>query len=447
MIDWAAMTGVLADVLSREGLWDVVDERVRGGEVFRNKDFPLSPVPVLIDHGAATEYAAAVEKYVQLLNKIIRLYVAEDSVRRWYGLTAEEEALVLADQRLGGEVAVCRLDGYLEQGTERPVLLENNADAPAGTLFTARINHLVRGLLADLGARAHWSPLTYAEDTALLSTLRACARRAGAPEPGHIAILQPTGAANRESVETVEVLRRAGVEAFLADPRDARLVGKRVFFGDKPADACWNKVNTATWRTLLAEDPATVHRLLDIVTDAEFVHVNPFGARYVAESKLSLALPREPEFAHLFTDDDRALVESLLPWGRRLTPRATAENGASLADDLVENQAAYVLKEAYDIRGDGVTIGRAVSRSSWLAAVARGLDEGHLVQRHVAPAAYPTVRRDGPRVVAMPISLDTYLFNGRVAGFGSKASLNARVNVFQGGQKLAVHVGAVADAR
>jgi hypothetical protein len=40
----------------------------------------------------------------------------------------------------------------------------------------------------------------------------------------------------------------------------------------------------------------------------------------------------------------------------------------------------------------------------------------------------------------MAISMDTYVLNGRVRGFGSKASLNPRVNVFQGGRKLAVHV-------
>jgi hypothetical protein len=45
-----------------------------------------------------------------------------------------------------------------------------------------------------------------------------------------------------------------------------------------------------------------------------------------------------------------------------------------------------------------------------------------------------------PPVVAMPVSFDTFVMNGRVCGFGAKGSLNARLNVFQGGQKLAVHV-------
>ena len=40
----------------------------------------------------------------------------------------------------------------------------------------------------------------------------------------------------------------------------------------------------------------------------------------------------------------------------------------------------------------------------------------------------------------MPVTFDTYVMRGRVLGFGSKAGLNPRLNVFQGGQKLAGRV-------
>ena len=40
----------------------------------------------------------------------------------------------------------------------------------------------------------------------------------------------------------------------------------------------------------------------------------------------------------------------------------------------------------------------------------------------------------------MKVSLDTFVFGGRFIGFGAKASNNERVNVFQGGRKLAVRV-------
>jgi hypothetical protein len=62
----------------------------------------------------------------------------------------------------------------------------------------------------------------------------------------------------------------------------------------------------------------------------------------------------------------------------------------------------------------------------------------------VPPVAYPVVQFEGPIAVPMSISLDSFVLGGRFRGFGSKASLQARVNVFRGGRKLAAHV--LADA-
>jgi hypothetical protein len=60
--------------------------------------------------------------------------------------------------------------------------------------------------------------------------------------------------------------------------------------------------------------------------------------------------------------------------------------------------------------------------------------------RYVAPTPYPTLQRGEPPVVTMATSFDTYVLGGEARGFGAKASLAARVNVFQGGQKLAALV-------
>jgi hypothetical protein len=429
MIDWPAALDCAARLTRRPAdTTATVAAVLRDAPVFRNREFPLSPLPLLLRAEPVTAWARDVEAYVRLLNKIVNHYLTDAEVRRWYALGPAAERLILADRRLGGAVLVCRLDGYLRQGSERPVLLENNADAPAGSLFTSRINRTVSTVLDRLDIplpAAH--PLTYTADATLLATLLA-----QSPGATHVAILQPHGAATAESAAMVEVFGRYGVHAYLADPRAVRVHRSRVYFGDLPADVCWNKVNTAPWRTLVTADPSLIDRWVAALAEPSFTHVNPFGARYVAESKLSLALPQEPEFGYLFTDDDRDLVARMLPPARRVSK----EN----YQDLLDRPARYVLKEPYDIRGDGVTIGRSATPAQWRQAVDDALDHGHLAQEYVAPASYPTVPADGPAVLPMSISLDTFVFDGRVRGLGSKASLNARVNVFQGGQKLAVRV-------
>lgn len=414
-----------------------VAEAVRAGECFQNRDFPLSPVPVLVRAERAEELCPLLADYGRLLGRIVRLYREDPDVRAWFGLGPTADALVDADRGLPDQPWVCRLDGYLEEGTESLRLLENNADAPAGTLFTARINETVRRV--GLGDVPLAEP-TYRDPLRFLDALRAAAARAGAGAAERIAVLQPAGAPNRESVELVAQFAAEGVDAFLADPREVEVRAGRAVFGGRRADLCWNKVNTVTWRAM-AEESGLTARWTRVLAGTPLVHVNPFGARYVAENKLALALPRDPRFAGLFTEDERRTVEELLPWSAKVTASARAEDGArQLVDELLDNQVEYVLKEPYDIRGDGVTIGYDVSRSRWRTAVAAAVRCGHLAQRRVRPARYPVVAPGSCRVRTLAISLDTFLLGGDVAGFGSKASANAKVNVFQGGQKLAVHV-------
>lgn len=445
LIDWPrAMECTQWAISQPQACAAAVAESVRRTGCFRNRDFPLSPVPLLVQHAAVAQLVPALERYAQLLGKVVALYRDEPELRRWYGLGTGAERLVAADTRLGDVPWVCRLDGYVEPVTERLWILENNADAPAGTLFTQRINDVVALALADSGAPT-WdlSPLTYLGDR-FLRTLLTAAAAAGAAAPESVAILQPTGRANRESEEMVTEFRAAGLDAYLADPRELAVRDGRAWFGSRPADLCWNKVNTVGWQAMpTSGDFVSVWERA--LRDTALVHVNPFGARYVAENKLTLAVFAEPRFAELFTEAERALAATLLPWSRKITSGATAEAGTTpLTTDLLERPTEYVLKAPYDIRGDGVTIGYDVTQLQWRSAVATAVARGHVAQRRVAPARYPVVNAGSTQVDMMPVSFDTFLLGGRVAGFGSKASHHAKLNIFQGGRKLAVHVPAQA---
>ncbi|WP_416973971.1 hypothetical protein [Streptomyces sp. 4F14] len=447
LIDWRTTLDVgarLAAVAEDGRLTDAIRQAEDSMPVFRNRAYPLSPLPLFVRAEAATRVARRLEEYVHLLRKAALLYLDDAGVRRWYGLPPAVEALIDAEAHGRGpertEVGVCRLDGYLERDGERLRILENNADAPAGTLFTPRIHEVVRSVLDTVGIAvpAHAGGAVPRDDAlldAVAPALTAARRQGRTPV---LAVLQPSGAANRESAEMAAVFRKRGIDAFVADPRQVSPSGGRARVGQQAVDACWNKVNTVGWQRLAQDDPGFLDRWARILRETDLHHVNSFLARYAAESKLTLALVQEPAFAALFDPAERRLAADLLPWSRRLEP-----SGGPLPEQLLAEQHAYVLKELYDIRGDGVIIGAAVSRSTWAEAVGRTVKQGGVAQRYVPPASYPVIRAGtGPRVVTMPVSFDTYLIRGTVAFHGSKASLQPRVNIFQGGQKLSVHVTA-----
>lgn len=445
LVDWPKALRVAHEAITRpESAARAVRTAVGAGPRFQNRDFPLSVVPVLLRDEQTELLRAPLAEYVRLLGKVVRLYRDHREVRDWYGLGDAAETLVDAEPSGADLPWVCRLDGYLDEETEQLKVLENNADAPAGTLFTTRVNNTLLRVAEEMdGPRWPPRPLTYLDPDRFLVAMRAAAAAAAAADPGrcgdprHVAVLQPANGSTVECVELVDQLRAAGLCAYLADPRELTVAGGRARFGGRPADLCWNKVNTVSWRRYTA-DGDVLRQWRSALSDTPMVHVNSFGARYVAENKLTLAFVQE--FAGSFTTREREIVARLLPWSRRLTEDAVGENGEPLVATLLADPREFVLKEPYDIRGDGVTLGCDVPASRWRGAVAAGAARGHLVQRRVIPARYPVVTPGSVRPRSLAFSVDTFLFGGEVVGFGAKASRHAKVNIFQGGQKLAVHV-------
>ncbi|MFI9809143.1 hypothetical protein ACIHEJ_33160 [Streptomyces sp. NPDC052301] len=440
MIDRAA-TEASADILAADPgrVNRELEALLASSPPVQNRTFPLPASAMYLRLEAANEHCRRVEEYTELLDNVLALYREDAGVRAFFGLASTAERLVDATRAERDRVVVARIDGYLDATTQGVRFLENNTDAPAGALFTPRINALVDKVQRRSGYhRPDTAAFSFDDDTAFARFLIGHGVSQGLPAEGvRIAVLQPEGAASVESVELVSQLNTLGADAFLADPRSVQVGSTGVRFARRPADLCWNKVNTGPWSALVETDEDLVDTWCRALRHDGFVHVNPMGSRYVTESKLSLAMVQEPGLAGYFNDEQRRLVASVLPWSRRLGGGcAHSEGNGAVAERPAQE---LVLKAPYDIRGEGVTVGRTVDARAWAAAVARGLKENHLVQEYVPPLACPVLTADGT-FQPMSVSLDSFVWGGRFAGFGAKAGTGARVNVFQGGRKLAVRV-------
>jgi hypothetical protein len=450
MIDWLQQARLLAALIDDAGDPTAV-ARVRAAESaaprFRNIDYPFTPMPLLVDPGRVAAMQAQVEAYVALLEKTIRFYRTQPEVRAYFGLGDTAEALVATDDGLPRQIAICRLDGYMRQDDGSLCVLENNSDCPAGPLFTQRLDALVDQAIAPtlgrlgLAVRALPGDAAGAVHRVLLEGYRAWGGQAMTPRIG---ILQLAGRGNVESDEMAAELRSLGVAAAVIDPRVVRFTARGVEHDGEVVDLVWNKINTASFRGVAVEHPDVITGWRDAIEARAICHLNGFGARYVTENKLCAAFLQEESFAALLDEDERALVAALLPWSRKVerNKRVRYDGGEhDLIELLRERQVEFVLKQHYDIRGDGVTIGRAVDRATWDAAVEAARASGHTAQAFVRPVHLPVLRDTGGRAVSsMPVSLDSFVFHGRLAMMGSKASFHDKLNLFQGGRKLAVRI-------
>lgn len=391
-----------------------------GKQHFQNTPYPLSRLPLLVEAAAVDRARAQVERYVRLLEWVIRDYRASAETRAWFGFPEWSERLSLAHPE--ERVRVCRLDGYVAASTQALRVLENNADAPAGTLFTPQLNRFTRALWGEVApARL---PMEGEGDPFIELIVRA----SGVARP-RIVVLQPTGRSNNECMQLVALMRARGLDAELADPRALGASPEGFSLGGRPIDVIWNKINALSWGRVIAEAPELVGRWAPALATGRTAHLNGFTARAVVESKMALAFVQRDAVRARLPEALRPALE-LLPRARRLAP------GEVLEDALAEREQR-VLKEVYDIRGDGVTVGRAVSQAEWAARLEAALGTGAIVQDHVEPTRAPVLFEDG-REALLRHSLDWFVFDGEVVGLGSKANAGHKVNLFQGGTKLSV---------
>ena len=409
---------------------------------YQNITYPLALPPLVIDGSRLQELRTSVEAYLVLLEKLVALYRQHRQIQALFHLDIAAAELIDAEAEPARAIRVCRLDGYVDANSGRYQLLEHNADCPAGTLFTPRLNTIVRRLLGDHAPRPRLAMDSADPFTALLLSVGRAVASGRAPA---FAVLQIRGRANRESHEVAAVLRMAGCTCEVVDPRDLALSSDGWIAAGCRLDVIWNKINTAAWAVLVQEAPELVGWFATAMQhSAAPCHINSFAARYVAESKTALAVLRSDVLARWLTAEEQELIARLVPWTERLVRDGeVAYEGVRwpLGRLVLERRPELVLKQCYDIRGDGVTIGRSTADDAWAAAIEAAWDTGAVLQRYVPPTRYPVRQLGDLTTQLLFTSLDSFVFDGQLVGFGSKASARDKVNLFQGGTKLAVVVG------
>jgi hypothetical protein len=411
---------------------------------FQNKDFPFALTPLLVLQKRLAEARPWIEAYVRLLEKIVALYRNDAVVRAFYDLSHAAERLIEVEPEPPRSVSICRLDGYLTGDDLTMRLLENNADSPAGTFFTPRLNIIARKLLhSHLQAAKPLLPMDQGQPF-LDALLQAYHDAGGTESKPFVAVIQPEGRSNRESLEVAAAMNAERWPAAVADPRDLEIASAGIFHRGKRVELIWNKINTGLWNTMVTETPRIIDIFVKMLQHPRRpVHINSMGARHVAEAKTSLAFVHDPRFAGLFNAEEQAVINRLVPWTVKLERGSqVAFEGriVDLAELLRTRKPDLVVKQQYDIRGDGVTVGRSTDAAIWQKNIDDNWNTGAVVQRYVPPAKYPVVLAGAVAPTPMNISLDSFVFNGKLVGLGAKASVHDKVNVFQGGSKLPVIV-------
>lgn len=425
---------------SREDLLAKIKETTEGKVSYKNKDYDDSLDSLLIPYNFRVRIQIQVEKLSELLKRVIEVFSSCLEARAFFQLSSQQEELALIDPGYSNHIVINRFDGLIEKGTGDYKVIENNSDCPAGILYTSRLMNLVASVpefqTELIGSQIiSESPANPEFLAHFISTYEEFRNKK--QSVGLACILQLEGQENCESFDMAKYMTRLGIRTIVADPRNMKFERNQLLYHGQAVDLVWNKINTTYFNEVLSDS-----RICDFLKAYEmgaFCHINSFAARYVTESKLVAAFMHSPIFQKHLSKSDIDFIKSTIPWSYKLEQGDVDFKGHT--GEIISFARTFkdqlVLKRAYDIRGDGVVIGKSLSVQEWTAVIKKNIGQPFILQEYIRPSEKEIQLLSGDRQHRY-FSLDSFMHSGQFQGFGSKASLGDKLNIFQGGSKLAV---------
>ncbi|MEU5422322.1 hypothetical protein [Streptomyces sp. NPDC020667] len=391
--------------------------RVSAPEGTVGAPWPVCPVVTVLDPRAEPVLRARVSTVVRCLERVVCRYAHDTELQSLLGLPSEPHWWMLrhpAPERLG--VDFCRLDLLGDTlGTVR--VLEFNASSPGGVLSLGMMARFWREsalghLLEEAGATTA-APVE--ADRWFADWLTSHGRRHGiAHDEGRRVGLLYSPPSRKFEFNLMEgQLRRHGLLPVVQPlAQGVETLGKVRLGYLKYVPS--------------ADDPRAYREIFHSrFRDADLVVPNVPVARFVAENKLCLAVLSDPRFRRLFTEYERAALDALVPYSRKLGDGITET-------EAVARRTGLVLKAPYGCRGEQVTIGAHTSPGSWEAAVRAPQHRGWLLQQRVIAGTLSAGPNSCYRDLVVPV------LDGRVVGYGSRTSTDPVVNGARGGAAASV---------
>lgn len=358
------------EILSRspQQAWEEI-ESIRQGLVserilFGDKPIPLIFSPVVLSRQRWETLAASMADLNKMLTRLEPL-LHEKRWLDWLGFRPEEQEWICMPDQVRPGLTISRVDGFLSESYERPndyKIVELNIDSPGGGAFLDVGSNVVQDSEIWKEFARCWPGRTIPFSDSLYDHLETVwngyiedhpemSSSSGKPR---IAIVDwITVSTHREFELIAEGLRRRGFDTIVADPRELQFsLGKLRDYDGKPIDMVYRRVLVED----MLRDPIGCQSLVEACRVGAVCLVNNFSSKPLTVKSL-LALFHAPEGRELLSEQERQLVDDLVPITLRLT------------DDNIElvrrEKERFVLKPADGWGAQGLYLGWRCTRDEW----------------------------------------------------------------------------------
>ncbi|RWP97620.1 hypothetical protein [Mesorhizobium sp.] len=426
-------------------IWEAQDELssaiAAAGMHFEGRAYPVSLRPLAIDSGLANHLRATAEVVIKLLDVAAELYCCNEDVQDLFPSYKHMRHWITCVPRHRPIVRICRLDGLIgEDGYYK--IIETNTGGPGGVIqngIAAKVwsritNPLTYGLSLDVGKQP------FAKDpNCFVRELVSAYRVATAGELRTAAVVNFRGRYTNEVDWIVKGLREVGVKAALLDISTMKRTPRGLVGSDgELIELVYNKIDV---RDMIQSIECRGY--LDACSAEEVVSINPLISELVLSDKAVLAVLTDDRFSSNFNAEQMEFIARHIPWTRLVRPGLTTDperRRIELIGYIRENKAKLVLKPSNATRGEHVMVGRLTSSKVWEEHIDRAARNPYVVQVYVRPGDVRALHPPSRSIKKMPYGIDCYVFGGRLAGFQSRASCDAVMNVGRSGILLPVAI-------
>jgi len=410
-------------LLEDEALAEATAEALAAGQRERKLMFGERPLcvcirPQLLTRRRHEQAVAAAEGVYGALAALEKAVLADSGLRAELDLEPEEERLAVADPGFRSSSPSARLDSFFADEVR---FVEYNAESPAGMGYSDNLAAIFASLPAMKTFRKRFRGRFLPTRARQLRSMLRAFRQWDRSATPVIAIVDWEGLPTAPEFEMFKAFfEDAGVKTVICDPRALELRGGKLYAQGVHVNLVYRRVLTSE---LLDRGDETLALREAYVTGAACV-VNSFRAKLL-HKKMSLALLSDDRYERLYTPAQRAAVSRHIPWTRRVR--------AELAEDIARRREKLVLKPNDEYGGKGVVLGWTVDQHEWEEAIEVATTQSYVVQEAVEIPRVPfPVVLDGLKYLDLAVDLDPYLYDGKAAGFMTRVSAAALLNVTAG---------------
>lgn len=379
------------------------------------------------------------ETIADLGERVVTAALEDNHLFSQLHLRPEEARLARLPVSYGRASAASRLDAFLLPDSLK--FAEYNGESPAGAGYAETLAEIFRETPVMGKFAQSYAVHSYPLSAKLLDTLVASyVDWGGSERPPQIAIV------DWEEVPTwseFEILKsrfeKMGVPTVIADPRELRFDGQKLFTHGKKIDLVYRRVLIND----IVAKPAECAALVKAYTANAVCVANTFRCK-IPHVKAFFAVLTDEQNGALFSYDERELIRRHIPWTRVVADVKTAHYGQTveLLAFISKERENLVLKPSDEYGGSGVTLGWETSESAWDSAIGNALSAKNgawIVQERIPirREVFPYIAQVGKVDYRdMLVDFAPYLFGGKVAGFLTRLSATGLANVTSGGGQV-----------